>query len=111
MVSDVLCIFRMSSSWTDLERLRLKQANNASKRLGFKNILRRRAFRVLERPLTVFAALKGDQSILKNDYVTLELINDNKTLRWDITLEDFNSLKESNFLSFKSEGELLTSHE
>ena len=84
---------------------------NASKRLGFKNILRRRAVRVLERPLMVFAALKGVQSILKHDYVTLEVINDNKTLHWDITLEDFNSLKESNFLSFKSEGELLTSHE
>ena len=78
---------------SDIQRLRLKQANKASKELGCKNILRKRAFRVLTVPLTVSGVFTGDQRVIKTEYVTMELVVNEQTLKWDVLKTDFDSLQ------------------
>ena len=98
-----MCVCVMS-----LETVRLKQVNETSKRLGCKNILRRRAFRVLKTPLEVSTLFHGDQRVITTKYVTLELCINGQIVKWDVTETDFNSLKETNLLCFKTEAEPLT---
>ena len=94
---------------SDIQRLRLKQANKASKELGCKNILRKRAFRVLTVPLTVSGVFTGDQRVIKTEYVTMELVVNEQTLKWDVLKTDFDSFKENNLLCFRNGEEIVTS--
>ena len=93
---------------SDIQRLRLKQANKASKELGCKNILRKRAFRVLTVPLTVSGVFTGDQRVIKTEYVTMELVVNEQTLRWDVLKTDFDSLKDNKLLCFKNGEDIVT---
>ena len=93
---------------SDIQRLRLKQANKATKELGGKNILRKRAFRVLTVPLTVSGVFTGDQRVIKTEYVTMELVVNEQTLKWDVLKTDFDSLKDNKLLCFKNGEDIVT---